>query len=1201
MKIQDIFQLEVKRRIPAVAKVDDIDPITIEQELREYVITTPIERALADFLETYAESRVKPVDEIGVWISGFFGSGKSHFAKILSYLLRNQSIGGQRAIELFKGRLDATRDAAAPIAQHLHRLQQIDSHVVMFNIEAMKRTTSIAETMYSQYLAQERGLSATLTVGRLELSLLRRGLYDRFKQVIDRELGEPWTTVREDFTMVRSAVKTALAKLDKKLYGDEQAVDKALIDLEKQGAFSIADRAQDLAAYVDELRAGGDPERPPHLVFVVDEIGQFVGREKGRLLELQTVAEEFATRGRGKLWLLVTSQQELKSIVSDIGSVQDEFGRIITRFDTRLTLTSEDVERVLEDRILKKNAAGQSTLDRLFDRSGGTLSAIGKLPGATRDLPPLVKESFASHYPFLPYQFTLLQDIFKAARTGVTTGFTLNTEARSMLGVCQGVIVKTLLEAEVGRMVPLDAIFDQVSIDLNQADASEINKVAGQLPGATAFDTRLVKVLYFIQQVSYVVATADVLAHLLIRDVQNETIASERDQVTTHLSQLMAAGFVVEKEAGVYEFLTGAKKTFEEEVASVKTTKNDLRRVVRLRLAEVLREVGQVDYEKKQRFKVTVYGDGDATNNGDNALVLQVYSPLHLKLEDALSVEAIEVNSFAHPETVYWLGKVDDDLDRQATRAHKLKEVLSNRQSKSGKAEDDRALLREKGTELETLQRTLETRLRSALFNGTLIWNGSVEELDGRTTTLNPTFNRALSQVVPHVYPKFDRAAVKPDGDAIKTVLTASDYTLNTIQPGLELFDAKNHLNTHSPAIEEVLRELELRDNKGQDRDGRSLIANFEAPPYGWHPEVIRLIFAAIFRGGMLTIKSDNVVYDDASMPAAQDKLTKANEFKSATFIYEADEAVSLTERQQVQAALTVMFNRAHTQDTASALADYVLADLKSLTDRVERLALQLRQAEYPLPASFKPARETIQRVVTHTRPNKIVRVFLENVAALRQLNGEADLLYQFVEHDRRLPVYRQACQLFKTYLEAQQVYAATALHNPTVAAQAAVLDEGRKQGAAGERWAAFDRAYTALLATFRAAYEAQHTSRDELYARLNAELASDGAQIDHFRTYACGDLKFDAATTACTTCGHSFNMLAEQMLGMPEAARMLREARKRELTASSAPQRVVKQISVSTLLAGREVDQTNLDEALQIIRKRVVAELDKADAVELI
>jgi hypothetical protein len=680
-------------------------------------------------------------------------------------------------------------------------------------------------------------------------------------------------------------------------------------------------------------------------------------------------------------------------------------------------------------------------------------------------------------------------------------------------------------------------------------------------------------------------------------------VAEVRQQVAISLERLVAAGFVVEKEAGVYEFLAGAKKGFEEEVATVKVKKNDQRRIVRERLMEVLREVGQVDYEKKQRFRVAVYADSEKINKEDEHLVLQVYSPLHLKLEEGLSIESVELESFSRPNTVFWMGKPDDELDRLVTRLFKLKETIGVRQAKPGKSEEDKALLREKSNEHDTLNRTVESRLRSALFNGTLIRNGDIEELDGKTTTLNPIFNRVMSRVVPHIYPKFELAAVRPDKDAIEVVLTVADHTLNTIQPGLNLFDERNHLNTHGPGIEEVLRELERRENKGLDRDGKTLLEHFEAPPFGWHPEVVRLLLAAIFRGGLLTIKSGNVTYEDATVPAARDKLIKANDFKSTVFIYETGEVVSLADRQKAQSALHVMFGRAMTQDTATALAEYIATDLKTLSNRVERLALQLRQVEFPLPDSFKHAHDILQRVTSHTQPNRIVRLFLDNVLVLQQLHNDAERLHRFVEIDKRLPLFRRARTLLKAYTDTQSVYSAAGLHQPPTTAQAATVREGLEGRVAGDDWPQFEKAYAALLNGFKGIYETLHAERDKLCVRLKSELEAEGIEIGHFRTYECSRLAFDPDRAGCANCGHSFPLLSEQLMSMPVAARTLREAHRASLkTRDGDKTRKVAQISVSSLLAGREIeDETQLDQALGVIKNAALRALDDTDAIELI
>jgi hypothetical protein len=1197
MQINNIFQLEIKRRIPAVAKVDDIDPETIQQEVSEYVVTMPIEEALVGFLDIYGETRVKTTDQIGVWIAGFFGSGKSHFAKMLNYLLKNPKIGSQHVVDLFRTRLDPQSAATKTITGGLHQIQQIDNHVVMFNIELHRHNTSIASTIYSQYLEQERKLSGNITVGRLELSLQRRGLYDAFRKEVEKERGEKWEVVREDFSMVRAAMVKALVTIEPKLYPDNKAADRAIEDLQTQENASIAEIARELAAYVDELSDQGNPERPPHLLFIIDEIGQFVGRKKDRLLELQTLAEAFGTHGKGKLWLIVTSQQELKEMISDITTIQDEFGRIITRFDTRMTLTSADVERVLEDRILKKNDNGNKELSQLFTRLGGELGVLGKLPGSSRDLPTLNKDSFPLAYPFLPYQLALIQDVIKAARTSGGTGFTLNTEARSMLGLCQGVITRNLLDVDIGKLVTLDMVFDQVSIDLNQTDVREIAKVSTQLPSSSTFDTKVVKALYFLQQVTYIPCTTEVIAHVLVQDVSNENLTEIKEQVAASLKRLSGAGFVIDKDDGIFEFLTGSKKTFEDDVNGIKVRKNDQRRTVRERLIEVLREVGQVDYDKKQRFRTTVFADGESITGGDS-LVLQAYSPLHIKLEDGLTIDQVEMESFSNTNTVYWFSQDDDELDKSVVRLFKLREVIKVRQAQQSKTDEDKELIREKNKEISTLQQTIESRLRTALFNGTIIWNGDAKELDGKTTTLNPIFNKAMARVVPYVYPKFDLAAVRPSKDAIETVLKTNDFVLNTLHPGLKLFDEKNHLNIQSPAIEEVLRDLERRENKGLDRYGRSLLDHFGMSPYGWHPEVIRLLLAAMFRGGVISIRSGNVNYDDASVPAARDRFIKANDFKSAEFLYDPDQAISLSERQQAQNTLYVMFERSKTQDTASALSEYINNDLEDLNRRVERLALQLRQVEYPLPISFNQARELIHKITSHSRPNKVVRLFLDQVDAIRQLHTDAEMLYDFVEKDKRLPQYSQAKTLLKAWEDTRQVMTAQQLYGAEVTALAQMLRTGLQEGAAGEGWSAFEQTHEALLKQFQAVYANLHTQREELFQRLSGELVSEGLETIYLQAYTCDVLAFDTAQMTCKTCNKSLALMAEQLISMPARAKGIREAAK-PLTGSK---RKVIKINVGDVLAGREIeDADQLKDALKVVEKKVLDVLKDSDAVELI
>ena len=372
----------------------------------------------------------------------------------------------------------------------------------------------------------------------------------------------------------------------------------------------------------------------------------------------------------------------------------------------------------------------------------------------------MTTERFTVATPFLPYHPALIQAVFGSVQSATATGFALNPEVRSMIGMAQGVLSKPangFVGGELGRVVSLDMVYDQIVVDLQPQDRQEIESLPGQLPDYRELDGRVLKALYLLQAVPWIAVTADTLAHALLRDVRTENAGTLRDEIEDSLKHLQAARYVVPKEDGVWEFLTGAKKSFEEEVAGVTVRQFERRRAARAALGEVLRPVGKLNYRDGLRsFDVIVRGDGQELQSGRD-ITLEVYSPLYAEFEETFNLEDLEqIGSFSHPNTVYWIAAESPDLANHLTRAIRLDAVLDKWRPKPSKTDEDRETIREKETELSTRQGKIETALRVALTNGMIVWNGRAEELDGRTTTLNPIFNRHVSQVVPYVYPKFD-------------------------------------------------------------------------------------------------------------------------------------------------------------------------------------------------------------------------------------------------------------------------------------------------------------------------------------------------------------------------------------------------------------------------------------------------------------
>ena len=132
MIIKDMFVKPIDRDIKGVIKVGQNDDANIRQELEEYVVTRELEKHFRDFFTSYMRGINGTTDKMGVWISGFFGSGKSHFLKILSYLLGNKMVDGKRAIDYF---VEDKKIKDAMVLADMRRAGEVDTDVILFNID----------------------------------------------------------------------------------------------------------------------------------------------------------------------------------------------------------------------------------------------------------------------------------------------------------------------------------------------------------------------------------------------------------------------------------------------------------------------------------------------------------------------------------------------------------------------------------------------------------------------------------------------------------------------------------------------------------------------------------------------------------------------------------------------------------------------------------------------------------------------------------------------------------------------------------------------------------------------------------------------------------------------------------------------------------------------------------------------------------
>lgn len=348
MHIRDIFDKDINRSINGVIKVQQSDEESVKQELSEYVVTRELQGHFAHFFESYARALDVPTDKIGVWISGFFGSGKSHFLKMLSYVLENGEVGGKRVIDYFDGKL---KDPL--VYENMRRCAEVPTEAMLFDIDAKGgkwKSGDTAETAllraFERVFYENLGFCGeNLKVAKLEQFVEKRGKTAEFREAFANVTGMDWLDARTDYDFYEDGMVEVLQKV----LGMSEIAARHWYDGEEDDVIAIDSFVSQVNKYC-EARAAENGGRF-RLLFMADETGQFIGEGQSLMLNLQTLVEEFGARCGGRVWVMVTSQEAIDEVAMIVG---DDFSKIQGRFNTRLSLSSSSVDEVIKRRVLEK-------------------------------------------------------------------------------------------------------------------------------------------------------------------------------------------------------------------------------------------------------------------------------------------------------------------------------------------------------------------------------------------------------------------------------------------------------------------------------------------------------------------------------------------------------------------------------------------------------------------------------------------------------------------------------------------------------------------------------------------------------------------------------------------------------------------------------------------------------------------------------
>ena len=980
MRIGDLFDTKIEEKIEPVVKIGDIrDERKLASEIGSYVVTPTIEGYLDDFLEHYTDSIYNLTTEIGVWISGYFGSGKSYLAKIIALLVENGELDGLTASTRFESRLPSNAPRRESILRSLYRISQCHSRALAFNINTLSdsKTTPLPRILISQYYQSKGYSSNILYASVIEAELDKLGKLEELHKIVEASTKLSWLDIQKNPTFYRKHLYDAACEVAPQVFTSPEEVDTALRSAVEGELFNVQFF---IRTVLDDLKIiEKNIGKPCRIVLVIDESGQWIENDAGRLYQLQALVEEAAKEGNGKIWIVVTTHEDIGSIYQNARALMADMKKIESRFRFRFSLTTENIELVLKDRIFKKKLAGQDEISTIYEKVSGELRGLGELSNTMQRLPACTKDSFVTFYPFFPYQIHLIPEIVKSLRSHGGRGEQLSGSTRTLLAITQDVIRagrRPYLKLGVGEIVSFDEIYDNLAGDAEIPPdiRRELGRIEEVVPEATSLTRRVAEVLYIIGEISYIPRTIDNIARLLVESAYDD-LPSLVQKIKPELNKLIAAKLVATI-GEEYEFLTGERKNFEEAVRTVEAQLKQQDREKGISNFATIDVLGfsAIPY-KNIEFPVNIYFDGIQVSR-KGYIEIRVYSPLSAL--SGLKVSDLEDRSLRpdKSQTIFVLSDRIPGFDKDLDRYLAMQEVVNDWKGDPYQSEEARRLAAEReSNDLIKLRDRVRSKIDDGLRHAHIIFHGSSRAITPRVSqTVGETLKSEIATYWPALYSKYEKVPVRITHEqrAILDILQGSKRLSPDVLQ-LKLFDRAGQLNPQSPLLDTIRIFLTTRQSKRLRTLGKALIDEFIKPPYGWDPGAVRVGVAAYVRSGDIIISINKKHYRNPADPELQAAMRSIRSFNKVELILE-ELKIDPDELIEVRRLLIKLTKVRKIDETSAALSVAFEGLGEDLLSKADRVALWARPADFPLPKSFIEGKEKFEEILALPNPINIVK-----------------------------------------------------------------------------------------------------------------------------------------------------------------------------------------------------------------------------------
>jgi hypothetical protein len=980
MNIGNLYAKSIDRRINPVAVVSELEVELVKQEIEEYVFTPQIYNYLYSVLDKVVN---QTEGKTGVWINGYYGSGKSHFLKYIYYSLNNTH--SKIALEHLKMSLrEESPDTLlslevtdAKLAEVSKKLGAFQIETIMFNIDAVSGSISQKEAITKVFLNQlnlSQGYNGTyIALAKLERQLDKQGKLDDFKSAIQAKFKEDWNKKSADLI---EAFLDDVLQIAKVLIGIDVNSVAASIERALSGKedLSVVNLVQDLTEYLES--------KPTNyrLMFLIDEVSQYIGTNLNLLLNLQSIVEEVGSKCGNKIWILCTAQQEIKDVISGTGNSTSDFGKIMARFETRISLQSQNFDDIIKKRILEKNSNGIAELTQFYSTNKTTIEnqflEINNLYKTFAD-----KTDFINTYPFIPYQFHLVSDVFESfSSAGFVTQGVKNTE-RSLLGITH-FTAKENKDQEVGYIMPFDAFFNaQLTQNLTILATNKLDRAyRADDKLNNKFAKRVIHALFMLSYLKdnyqkNIPATLDNLVTLLMDKVDQDKLVLQKN-TNDVLEILQSKSIIIKGDNNAYRFLGDDEIIVLNDIRNTKVTTDASLDIFYKDLLENI-----ISLEKKVKFDDNYYevqikiDDKEINTKGDLRIQIAVFDtsePGELMLKAASN------------DMVVCLNQNLASIRKDFTEYVQIVSYIKNNSDTSNKARLDtlREFKQRADLKLMELRKQVEDKFLQSSFisTGQIVSSQSVVG-----ATAKAKYANALQKHLEQVYKK-------------KSMANSYAQTEDSFRKSAQI---------NQMSIDENLLDAEREVNNILDMMPGGIILNelvnkLKSPPYGWKDVATMDVLLQL---GRKNKRKFMLLNEPIDLKEYAEKALNIRERGRIEILPE--DVIDRNKLFQVVQTVNTVFNQSvlDAQETdANVLFSKLTGFLKKRTDEAEEMLNN--NASYPFAGTFRNYHSTVKQLSERREKLSLFNEITSTESNLKPVSDAYKVIREFV--DEKIEEYKK-------------------------------------------------------------------------------------------------------------------------------------------------------------------------------------------------